>query len=1012
LGGASGIVTEVWDSGRVVVDIWQGSAGVVLDSDQVQKTAQFNIPLEGLPLNGGFECANCYSRTALYRHGDYIKCHDCGETWANQEDFLNGVNGMLYGKQAQFDAAGIAQGVKVGDYVSAQTGMMTEPLSAEVRAISYEDDEVFLFLPYIKTQSEAEGFATYSALSGGMLVSADLSCIMQIEKSAQVMVSDTIPCGWCNGTGKATNNDDSHSSCTICQGVGLLPKKWNGGEPEPGVNPDWSTAERNAQAKTCPNCGGTQGKPNLIPSTYGTGSEGGYRRCTDKFHDKGKTAWNPRMGVIKVEGGYHDGMEVSVLFSGTGSEYWLQSESRRPLFEGGYYDRTDANGNSSYNIVPMQFEKNDGFWKSMKDGYPRPAGQMGNTPAETMEKARKQVQAWLNKEYSNGSSYGGTAVIILSSGDYATTAKKGDSVACKSCGWSGSVSDDQPVGAHKCPKCGDGVMKTAGATDGPPREYQPGRWVFNETGITNSQGEKVVRRHEYTSKGEADAGYKAVMDAKTGSVDLVMDALDDYFGGQEVAGDVVANLTPEQYGTLVGLTADEAVEWAKSDFSPSWIVKTSQTYDLDLTGIIGMDEIFEMVRAKIDSGEMDDNDLANIQAAYEYAKGESNTSLGTFDRDVFLDQLDGAGYRVKTSGRVMLLTQEILSKVPALYAQDGKGMDALVYAHFFTPDSSWDWYLTELSGQEAFGYVMGLENEMGYFSMTELESVTGPMGLNIERDRYFPVGTATLNDVVSGKVAKTAYSQDDMASEVAKELKKRNKSMKEYDEDADLNDEVTQAAESSLEKTAGASIYSGYGVTKDMVALVDAGEFTHSGILPNGMEFFVFTRDQMAAVVGLASKYEQFFVYVMDVGEVYGYISLSDMLQEIERSCRIPDPRFAATKTKKRKPPAIPKTCAVCGTTFKTSWNAAAPTTRQLCPKCRAKVKTSEKAMSDFLDEGKKAYWAGTKKADCSYSGEERSEWEKGWDEAYRRDMGDKKTASRPTASMLAARPRRKRIQP
>jgi hypothetical protein len=44
--------------------------------------------------------------------------------------------------------------------------------------------------------------------------------------------------------------------------------------------------------------------------------------------------------------------------------------------------------------------------------------------------------------------------------------------------------------------------------------------------------------------------------------------------------------------------------------------------------------------------------------------------------------------------------------------------------------------------------------------MSELEAVTGPMGLNIERDRYFPVGTATLNDVMSGKVSSKTAADD------------------------------------------------------------------------------------------------------------------------------------------------------------------------------------------------------------------------------------------------------------
>jgi len=36
-----------------------------------------------------------------------------------------------------------------------------------------------------------------------------------------------------------------------------------------------------------------------------------------------------------------------------------------------------------------------------------------------------------------------------------------------------------------------------------------------------------------------------------------------------------------------------------------------------------------------------------------------------------------------------------------------------------------------------FGLVAGLETELGYISLRELQSVTGPMGLRIERDLWF-----------------------------------------------------------------------------------------------------------------------------------------------------------------------------------------------------------------------------------------------------------------------------------
>ena len=36
-----------------------------------------------------------------------------------------------------------------------------------------------------------------------------------------------------------------------------------------------------------------------------------------------------------------------------------------------------------------------------------------------------------------------------------------------------------------------------------------------------------------------------------------------------------------------------------------------------------------------------------------------------------------------------------------------------------------------------FGYVQGDYDEWGCFSLKELEEVEGPMGLKIERDKYF-----------------------------------------------------------------------------------------------------------------------------------------------------------------------------------------------------------------------------------------------------------------------------------
>jgi hypothetical protein len=86
---------------------------------------------------------------------------------------------------------------------------------------------------------------------------------------------------------------------------------------------------------------------------------------------------------------------------------------------------------------------------------------------------------------------------------------------------------------------------------------------------------------------------------------------------------------------------------------------------------------------------------------------------------------------------MLLLTQEIKSRLPVLYTSENED-DPMVWCKFFTPDSSWTWYAIEFDGTDTFyGLVDGFERELGYFSLNELKSGRGVLGLPIERDRYF-----------------------------------------------------------------------------------------------------------------------------------------------------------------------------------------------------------------------------------------------------------------------------------
>jgi hypothetical protein len=94
-----------------------------------------------------------------------------------------------------------------------------------------------------------------------------------------------------------------------------------------------------------------------------------------------------------------------------------------------------------------------------------------------------------------------------------------------------------------------------------------------------------------------------------------------------------------------------------------------------------------------------------------------------------------------------LLPKEIREQLPPLYSQDGKGGKAIAHVKFFTPSSSWTWFATEGqpvlddSGSEIdfqfFGLVDGHDKELGYFMLSELEEVKGPMGIPVERDLWW-----------------------------------------------------------------------------------------------------------------------------------------------------------------------------------------------------------------------------------------------------------------------------------
>ena len=94
-----------------------------------------------------------------------------------------------------------------------------------------------------------------------------------------------------------------------------------------------------------------------------------------------------------------------------------------------------------------------------------------------------------------------------------------------------------------------------------------------------------------------------------------------------------------------------------------------------------------------------------------------------------------------------LLPYAIRENLPLLGSQQGWGGTATAWTRWSTPDGSHIWYVSEGSARRdpegravdylLFGLVDGLEKELGYVALSELEAASGPLGLPIERDLWW-----------------------------------------------------------------------------------------------------------------------------------------------------------------------------------------------------------------------------------------------------------------------------------
>ena len=86
-----------------------------------------------------------------------------------------------------------------------------------------------------------------------------------------------------------------------------------------------------------------------------------------------------------------------------------------------------------------------------------------------------------------------------------------------------------------------------------------------------------------------------------------------------------------------------------------------------------------------------------------------------------------------------LLPLSIIKNIPNLYETENQE-EKICYVKLFLPNSNWTWYIIEIDKSDyntCYGLVDGFEQELGYFSLSELESISDSYGLKAELDSSF-----------------------------------------------------------------------------------------------------------------------------------------------------------------------------------------------------------------------------------------------------------------------------------
>jgi len=219
---------------------------------------------------------------------------------------------------------------------------------------------------------------------------------------------------------------------------------------------------------------------------------------------------------------------------------------------------------------------------------------------------------------------------------------------------------------------------------------------------------------------------------------------------------------------LAGQPDNETVKWARQCAKAAGDASVSRLSGLDLAKLCDLAESKPTTASKKGDELIDWNAKGFGPAAEKRKKELGEQGLVDWGTHSAASSLDGVrGHK--------LLTAQDRKKLPGLYSQDGKGYGATAYVKFFSPYSNWTWYATEFDGEDTFfGLVKGLETELGYFSLSELENANRNGLPLVERDKWWT--PCTLEEIRSnpGRFGSKTAAQADWSGGWARSVPDTN----------------------------------------------------------------------------------------------------------------------------------------------------------------------------------------------------------------------------------------------